>query len=758
MTPGTVRVIDSYELSPTQEGMLFHSLLGEATGVDIEQIVCTVLGAFDETALIEAFGEVASRHAILRTRFAHDDDGRPVQEVVETVEIPFERLDLTDVDPSERPQQFDTALRADRARGIDLAHAPAMRLLIVNWSSNEHRVLWTFHHALLNGRSFPLVLRELFEFADAAATGQALDLPVPRPYREYIEFLRGLDLDSAEAYWRKYLAGFTAPTSLVIDGAANDDGLSTAVQGVSERRLSLQTTTALREFAESLGVTLNTLLQTAWAILLQRYSQETDVVFGATRACRRSAFPDADEMIGLFINTLPLRVRVEPDRRLDELLQEVRALQVGLREHEHTPLVLVQGWSDVPRGRTLFDTILVYDERTLDRTLRSLDPEGSRLSFAYHGQTNYPLALIAYGDDEMLVRLENDRRRVDDAPAARMLDHLVTLLSSMPEHAEHEVHELPLLSEVERETLELATAVPTFASDRCLHERFEERARVAPERVAAVCDGESLTYGELDRRANGLAQRLRSLGVGPDVLVGLRTERSLDLVVGILGILKAGGAYLPLDPAYPRERVDFMLADSRVQVVVTESGFAADFESSGAKLVLLDRDRDEADERPDSGVAPGNLAYVIYTSGSTGKPKGVLISHHNVSRLFDSTEAWYAFGEDDVWTLFHSYAFDFSVWELWGALLYGGRVVVVPYWVSRSPEAFRELLLRERVTVLNQTPSAFRQLIQADVEAGPPVKTDLRYVIFGGEALELPTLRPWFDRHGDELPKLVNMY
>ena len=756
--PGQIRVVDSYELSPTQEGMLFHGLLGEATGVDLEQVVCTVVGTFDETALIAAFGEVASRHAILRTRFSHDNGGRPAQEVVETVQIPVERLDLTDVDSSERSQRFDTALRVDRARGIDLGHAPAMRLLIVNWSSNEHRVVWTFHHALLDGRSFPLVLREVFGFADAAATGRVLDLPVPRPYREYIEFLRGLDLDSAETYWRSYLAGFTAPTSLVIDRPATDDGLSTAVQGVSERRLSLETTTALREFAASLDVTLNTLLQTAWAILLQRYSQETDVVFGATRACRRSAFPDAHEMIGLFINTLPLRVRVEPDRRLDELLKEVRALQVGLREHEHTPLVKVQGWSDVPRGRPLFETILVYDDRTLDTTLRTLDPEGSRLSFAYHGQTNYPLTLIAYGEDEMLVRLENDRRRVDDAPASRMLDHLVTLLSGMPEHAEHKVHELPLLPEKERKALESAAVVPTFVSDRCLHERFEEQARLAPGRVAVVCDGESLTYRELDRRANGLASRLRSLGVGPDVLVGLRTERSLDLVVGILGILKAGGAYLPLDPAYPRERVDFMLADSRVGVVVTESGFAADFEASGAKLVLLDRDRDEADERPDSDVTPGNLAYVIYTSGSTGKPKGVLISHHNVSRLFDATEGWYAFGEDDVWTLFHSYAFDFSVWELWGALLYGGRLVVVPYWVSRSPEAFRELLLRESVTVLNQTPSAFRQLIQADVESGPPVKTDLRYVIFGGEALELPSLRPWFDRHGDEQPKLVNMY
>jgi amino acid adenylation domain-containing protein len=280
---------------------------------------------------------------------------------------------------------------------------------------------------------------------------------------------------------------------------------------------------------------------------------------------------------------------------------------------------------------------------------------------------------------------------------------------------------------------------------------------VAPGSVAVVCEGESLSYGVLDRRANALALRLRSLGVGPGVVVGLRTERSLDVVVGILGILKAGGAYLPLDPAYPRDRVLFMLGDAGVRVVVTESRFASDFEA-GVELVLVDGERGEAARGPELELEPDALAYVMYTSGSTGRPKGVLISHHNVTRLFDATEAWYRFGADDVWTLFHSYAFDFSVWEMWGALFYGGRLVVVPYWVSRSPEGFRELVLSEGVTVLNQTPSAFRQFIQADLQSSAPVKSDLRYVIFGGEALELSSLRPWFDRHGDEQPKLINMY
>lgn len=753
-----VRVVDSYELSPTQEGMLFHALLGAGTGVDLEQIVCSIRGAFDEVAFVAAFHEVAARHAILRTRFKYEGVERPTQEVVETVEIPVERLDLTGVGPSDCSSRFDEAVRLDRTRGIELGRAPGMRLIVADCGKDEHRVVWTFHHALLDGRSFPLVLREVFACYAAAATGRVPPWQPPRAYREYIEFLRGLDLVSAAEYWRGRLSGFTTPTPIVIDHAATDEQRTSDIQGVAERRLSREQTTALRELAASRDVTLNTLLQSAWAILLHRYSRETDVVFGATRACRRSALPDADEMVGVFINTLPLRVRLDPEARLDELLKDVRAQQVELREHEHTPLVKVQGWSEVPRGRPLFETILVYEDRTLDTMLRTLDVEGSDLAFAYHGQTNYPVTVIAYGDDEMLVRLENDRRRVDDAPAFRMLNHFVTLLTAMPDHADRQLHEMPLLTEGERIALESVGVVADVGVGGCLHVRFEERARLAPDRVAAVCDGESLTYGELDRRANALALRLRSMGVGREVLVGLRTERSLSVVVGILGILKAGGAYVPLDPRYPRERVEFMLADSAVRVVVTESGFAEDFASSGASLVLVDGELGEAAGGPDSGVGPGDLAYVIYTSGSTGEPKGVLISHQNVGRLFDATEGWFGFGEDDVWSLFHSYAFDFSVWEMWGALLYGGRLVVVPSWVSWSPEDFRDLVLREGVTVLNQTPSAFRQFIGADVQSGPPVKTDLRYVIFGGEALELSSLGPWFDRHGDARPRLVNMY
>ena len=322
-----------------------------------------------------------------------------------------------------------------------------------------------------------------------------------------------------------------------------------------------------------------------------------------------------------------------------------------------------------------------------------------------------------------------------------------------------------LLTPAERAEVlgDLAGGPADFGVPTALHRRFEVQAERTPDAEAVVFEGTALRYGELNERANKLAHRLRGLGVGPDVLVGLCAERSLELVVGILGILKAGGAYLPLDPAYPADRLGLLLEDSGVGVIVAQEQQLLGLPAHDATVVLLDTDAPEiaqaSTENPVDGAGPENLAYVIYTSGSTGRPKGVPISHANVARLFDATDAWYGFDSSDVWTLFHSFAFDFSVWELWGALLYGGRLVVVPYWVSRSPEAFHDLLREQSVTVLNQTPSAFRQLIQADRASGAdPAELALRHVIFGGEALDLQSLRPWFERHGDATPQLVNMY
>jgi amino acid adenylation domain-containing protein len=298
--------------------------------------------------------------------------------------------------------------------------------------------------------------------------------------------------------------------------------------------------------------------------------------------------------------------------------------------------------------------------------------------------------------------------------------------------------------------------------DGCLPELIEEQAARAPEAVAVVLGNQQLSYGELNAKSNQLARHLRKLGVGPDTLVGICVERSLEMVIGLLGILKAGGAYVPLDPEYPKERLAFMLEDSAVTLLLTQAHLVESIPASAARVVRLDADwptiTHERSAKLEPLARPENLAYIIYTSGSTGRPKGVMVTHENVMRLFTATQPWYQFNEQDVWTLFHSFAFDFSVWEIWGALLYGGRLVIVPYLLSRSPDEFYLLLAREQVTVLNQTPSAFRQLIQAEEDSRPSLKLALRQVIFGGEALEMQSLRPWFERHGDQQPRLVNMY
>jgi amino acid adenylation domain-containing protein len=370
---------------------------------------------------------------------------------------------------------------------------------------------------------------------------------------------------------------------------------------------------------------------------------------------------------------------------------------------------------------------------------------------------------MTYSGSELTGSFAYNTDLFDAETIKRMVGHFQTLLQGIVADPDRRLSSLPFLTEAEeRLRVERNETKVEYPQDKCLHELFEAQAVRTPNDIAVVFEKQHLTYAELNARANQLAHYLRGLGVGPETLVGICMERSMNMVIGLLGILKAGGAYVPLEPTYPKERLSFMLQDTKTPVLLTQKGLVESMPCHQAKVVCLDTDwnqiAQESTQNPVSGATAGNLAYVIYTSGSTGTPKGVLVDHQNVARLFEATDNWFHFDKSDVWTFFHSYAFDFSVWELWGALLYGGRLVLVPYWVSRSPEAFYDLLCTEQVTVLNQTPSAFRQLIQAENSLPAPKELALRFVIFGGEALELESLKPWFGCHMDQSPRLINMY
>ncbi|MEO8429886.1 MAG: amino acid adenylation domain-containing protein [Acidobacteriota bacterium] len=742
-----------------QQGMLFHSLNEKGSGVDIVQEISDLNEDLDVDAFEEAWRRVAARHPMMRTSFEWERSGEPLQRA-HPMSLRLDRRDWRMLPAHEQDAQFEEFLRTDRRQDFAMDRAPLMRLVLVRMGGAAYRFAWTFHHALFDGWCIPIVWKEVFAAYDALRAGRELEFPPVRPYRDYVDWLGGIDRAASESFWRRLLAGVRGPTALEAirpPGDSRDGGL-----GEEELRLSESLTSSLRSVVEGHGLTWNTLVQGAWACLLGRYAGEEEVVFGATMQCRPKALTGSESMVGLFINTLPMRARVAADRPFLDLVKDLRAQWVDIREFKHTPLVDVQGWSDVPRGTPLFESLVVFEPALVNTGLRSQGGPWLNRTFRYVSQPNTPLNFLAYGEPELILRIAFDGSRFDRASIRRMLGHLATMLEAVARDVRTPLGALPLLTPPERTDL-LAWSSPRgrHSSEQPIHAAVELAARRSPGAVAVDCQGSQLTYAELDSRANRLARHLRGLGVGPEVLVGVCLERSIELVVALLAVLKAGGAYVPLDPAYPPERLAFTMEDSQARVLITnaslqEAGGAGD----GVRVCLLDRNA-EAIAREDGTplnlpVSPDDLAYVIYTSGSTGKPKGVLVTHRNVDRLFAATAGWFHFDERDVWSLFHSSAFDFSVWEMWGALRHGGRLAIVEPWMTRSPESFREWLAESGVTVLNLTPSAFRHLIAADAASATNLR--LRWVILGGEALDPGMLSPWFDRHGADAPAVVNMY
>ncbi|HEX7978161.1 MAG TPA: amino acid adenylation domain-containing protein, partial [Gemmatimonadaceae bacterium] len=752
--------IASYPLTPLQQGMVVHNLLDAASGVDVEQLECVLREAVDARALRAAWEYVTARHDVLRTSFRRDDVGASVQDVYAISPLEWVEQDWRGVPADQFASRFERFLEEDRRRGFDLSALPLQRFVLLRTADDEWRLVWTFHHAILDGRSFLILLEEVFERYDARATGSRVERADPPPYREFVEWLQSRDFTRDEAAWRERLRGFTTPTPL----PANVDGSITAGmarQGERELSVAESTTSALTSLARDAGVTMTTLVQSAWALLLSRHAGERDVMFGVTRAGRRSAIEGAERMVGLLINTLPLRVHVNADAPLVEWLRTVRGAWNDLRAVEHTPLAMVQGWSEVPRGSGggLFDTLVVVENYLLETSLRARGGAWAGRRIRLHEQTNFALTLAVYGGAEITLKLDYDRARVTDASAERLLTQLGRILEGMAADPHSRVADLPWMSEAERQLVvdTWNRTAREYPRDQTISSRFAMMVRRAPDAVAVVQGDASLTYRELDERANQLARHLRRLGVGPDVLVGLCVARSIDMIVGVLGIVKSGGAYLTLDPEYPAERLAFMLADSGAPVVVTQDALAGRFASDtqGAPTILrLDGMREtiaREDDRPIEEIGSAeDLAYVIFTSGSTGTPKGVAAIQRGVMRLVCNPD--YAdLGPDETLLSFAPLNFDASTLEIWGALLNGGRLVVFPEQTS-SLDDLAAVIAEQGVTTLWLTAALFHQMVDTHLEALRP----LRQLLAGGDVLSVPHVR----RVRTALPsvRLVNGY
>jgi amino acid adenylation domain-containing protein/non-ribosomal peptide synthase protein (TIGR01720 family) len=742
-----------YPATAMQRGLLFHTLMdGQAY---TSQIALTLEGPLDAERLHQAWQAVVDRHDVFRTAIV-DAGTRPHQLVVRTATLPWEEIDLRALPEAGREAAYTRRQQALRREGFDLRRPPLMHLALFRLADDRHRLLWSHHHALLDGWSLPRVYQEVMGHYQAALAGAALPaLPAPHPYEDYVAWLESRDANAARAYWNARLGDVEAPTPLSVDK------LPAAREGrhrFAECTLDPDATARLLALARRSRTTLYTVLQFAWAWLLHKYSGEDSVVFGAIASGRPPELPGVEGMVGLFINTLPVRVRIDPKQDIPTALARIHRDFQDSTEAGHLPLPEIARQSGMPAGVGLFDTLMVLENYPLDQAIGADTAEGLRLSAVdAFEETHYTLTVNANLSDRLHFRCSFRTDVVAETVVERLLGHLLCLLRQLP--AQDDPAALELLTAAEQSQLAAWHVAEASAPTQCLHHWFERQVAATPDAIALRCDEDSLSYAGLNARANRLAHVLRARGVGPESLVGLCVERGIPMLVGVLGILKAGAAYVPFDPSTPAARLAYLVEDSGVAAVVGERATAELLPQNAVQVLLDDPALDAApDTDPDHdavAVRPEHAAYVIYTSGSTGKPKGVVVEHRHVSRLMTVSERHFGFDAQDVWTLFHSYAFDFSVWEMWGALLYGGTLVIVPKEVARSPERFHRLVADRGVTVLNQTPGAFEQFRKVDAASNETLR--LRYVIFGGAALDYHSLLPWMQRH-PQGPRMINMY
>ncbi|ANZ40481.1 hypothetical protein BBK82_35180 [Lentzea guizhouensis] len=702
-------VEDVYPLTPLQEGMLFHGLADPSSTAYFDQVRLRLTGVADERALAAAWQRVVDRTPVLRGALVWEGVDRPVQVIRSRVDLPTAHHDWRELSEQDRERALEVLV----AQELDLRRAPLMRIDLARLSDDEVLLVWTFHHVLLDGWSLAQVFAEVCEQYRALTAGSAPEVVSRRPFRDYLRWLDAQDRSEAERHWRAVLADFSAPTALPYDRLPARDHATESSTAVPVA-LTAEQTDRLRRTARRHGLTVNTVVQGAWALLLSRYSGESDVVFGTTVSGRPGELPGVEQMIGLFINTVPARVSVRADADVATWLGEVQAAQTESRRFDFVSLAELRSWSGVPAGSALFDSAVVFENYPLNDVAEVGGIQATEVQA--RDTTTFALTLSAVLDEQLRLDLAYDPHLFDADTARRLADRLLLLVDAIAADSARPVSDLPLMTGDERRlVLEEWNTAAADVSAASVVEVFEAQVRATPDATALVVGDRSLSFAELNAWANRVARVFVASGVGPERLVALSLPRSVEFVVALLAIWKAGGVYLPVDPSLPADRVAFLVQDAKPVLIVRDALPEADGYGSD-------------DLKP---VGPGNAAYVIYTSGSTGRPKGVAVEHGSLVNLLVAHREGFVEGNRLRVALSAVFSFDTS---LEGIVLMadGHELHVLDDDLRLDPPALVRYVADQRIDFLDLTPSYARQLVEAgllDGEHRPKV------LMLGGEAI-----------------------
>jgi len=733
---------DIYPLSPMQQGMLFHALYAPETEVYSEQLSCKLHGKLDPEAFKKAWEAVTNRHDTLRTAFVWEDLEEPLQVVYDQVELPFEILDWRDKTEEQQAADFKTIVAAERKQGLQLTAAPLMRIVLIQLSNDTFRLIWNHHHLLLDGWGLPVILKEVMMFYQANTGGENLRLPTPPPYSDYISWLQQQDMEKAKQFWTKRLAGFSSPTPMMVNRHHE-----TQDTGYGKERLifSQDESDKLNVLAKESKVTLNTMVQGAWALLLARYSSENNVVFGGTVSGRPPELPGVETMLGLFINTLPVRVFIDPDKNVIEWLKEIQVMQAETRQYEYTPLVEIQNWSEVPNNLPLFDSILVFENYPAGEELEQRESSLEMTDIRSFERTNFPITLVGAPGRQLALDIAYETGAFSKRTIKQMLEHLHNIMLGFIAHAENSLSAITLLGKDEFQKIvhEWNQKESPFPKDKTLHQLFSEQVAKNPNNVAVRFESQSLTYKELDEEANRLAHFIRGKGVETGTIVGISLERSLYIPIAVMAVFKAGCAYMPIDPDYPEERIYYMLKDSGTPLLITQTSLVDRFKNHAPTLIDLDSERETLSTMPIGlpkiAVTSDNLAYVIYTSGSTGKPKAVLLHHYGAVNLCTIFIKDFRLAPGKAMAQMASFSFDISTAEILGALLSGATLVMIKKDTLVSTKMLAETLNKYNVTTILIPPSLLALLPEDEIHS-------LDTVMSGGDICPIDLPKRWMKK------------